>query len=313
MHSAGRLPFNSRMDFEFPVAFWAAVCAALVYAAAGRAAAWARWRFPFARAWRPACAWLRLLALAAVLGLSWNAASGGGVAADLCSGFFAAAFIALAVARLEVEAASRGCSCALPAVMESPQAWVPGPPYSALRSRIESLGFSRALCVASVPGRPLSGAFRASVFLSGDAKTALRAAFFLRPGGIETVLSLRTRVSLAGGGFAVFETGSMHFPLGLSAPPGWNVERLPMECSPEALAARHAERVAASGGEPVCCGPVSAASENSDLREWLAWNESAGLLERPGEIGERGILTPDGKYGLWIEKIYLAYFGRAPE
>ncbi len=183
-------------------------------------------------------------------------------------------------------------------------AWINGRKYSALRRRIENLGFRE--CAAFKSETEGIETF-VTCFNNGEKNVGLTVAFIPLGGGEYTaefgyhsVLADDSRIC----------TDSSSVPFGLEYPQKWDVERHPCIGDPSKLLKIHASRVKARGGETVPLPDIP--DVNAEQKEVEAQCEKSALTNPPA-FRDRGILTYEGKYKLWKDMIlvnFLPFFVR---
>ena len=193
----------------------------------------------------------------------------------------------------------------MPREVES--AWRPGPKFYALKKSIEDAGFSRALSLRTdMPGRK-DICELCTVFVSSDSKTVLNVSFAVARAEMATSLTLLSR-NASGHSFV---TSNQPAADGLIFPSDCSRVLKPWAGNFGKLLKIHNRRLE---GETLSeLPPPSLSGYWNDCQRLERENMALGILTPVSEIEEYGILTPDGKYKLWIDTLILAYLGIPPK
>ena len=149
---------------------------------------------------------------------------------------------------------------------------------------------------------------RTSVHQNADTGIRLHTLFVPQESGAITVCySLSSKT--AGG--RRYVTDNSYIPFGGFYPESWHVERTPWRRGLARLVARHEQRLAAAGEQPLAWDNSPIEDINQQQQQMEMINTELGYLQPHSDREEYGKITPEGRFRVWKEAWLLDYLGVA--
>lgn len=149
---------------------------------------------------------------------------------------------------------------------------------------------------------------RTSVHHNPDATIRLHTLFVPQESGAITVCFSLVTPTASGRRYV---TDNLYIPFGGFYPEHWHVERTPWRRSLGALMARHRQRLALSGEQPVAWETSPLEDINQQQQQMEMINTELGYLLPHADREEFGKITPEGRFRVWKEAWLLDYLGIA--
>lgn len=175
-----------------------------------------------------------------------------------------------------------------------------------LKDWLKSTGFKRC---GALKAELFEATFlRASIYESSDGLTRIQILFLPKRQG---VASTTYTISTVGYGGERLITDNQFLPYGGYYPENWLLARKPLIGCLRRLLALHQRRVMQCSFQPVESENSALEDLNEQQRILEKHNTDAGFLVPRSEREEKGRISPEGRYRLWKEMWWLAYFGHS--
>lgn len=232
---------------------------------------------------------------------------------ELSMGFFTAIILYSFFVRFYVSMISSRFSRRFPIRRQTPNSWKIGSYFSDLKKRIEDSGFKKISSSKTIDENYTLILAYTTYFLSNDNTILLSVEFTLPESTNEMASHIVSKVRLKDSSEFYIITRNANRPIGLFAPENYRYVNYPMCADIFKILSIHKKRIEMLDAEPIAIDYDVLDFVRSLENDWQKANLEYGILNTQNDISEKGILSCEGKYRLWIEILLLTYFGYAPK